>query len=285
MKIVSKVSKRVTVAVALAVGAVCGSVAHADSVTNINLLTVGATGTDNQGAVFSQTQIQPTGTGVIDPFLTIQRRGTEHGFNTDAAMSALTLDDHRAASAWVRSVKIDDIGAVDLYGNGTLYATFLLDINEDNSAAGHLLSLNKLQLFSTTDPNLTGYNEASFTTGQATDGFGGNATMLYNLDKTVDYTVELDYSLAHGSGSGDMYAYIPYDVIMSQLGQSKYLVLYSSFGSPNPSSAGFEEWAVVTGDHPTPPVPGPGLPLPSAATGGAVVLGLMGFRRRSRKHA
>jgi hypothetical protein len=203
----------------------------------------------------------------------------EHGYNTDAELSAATLDDKR--NPWLSSVRMDDIAAVTV--DGKLYAKFLLDVNETDTKSGRLLSLNKLQLFSTTNPKLTGYSWTSRTKGMASDGFGVNATMLYDLDKTVDYTIELDYGLGSGSGSGDMYAYIPYDIIYGQLGQNKYLVLYSSFGSPNTSSAGFEEWAVVTGAHPGPPVPGPGVPLPSTAASGAVVLGLLGIRRRSRK--
>jgi len=233
-------------------------------------------GAGNQGDLFIRTDQQPTGTGVIKPFLTIQQKGQEHGYNTDSTNTALLLDDHRAPSQWVRSVTFDEIASVTI--GGKAYAQFLLDINETNND-GHLLSMDKLQLFSTSNPNLTGYSETSFDTGHATDGFGSNATMIYDMDKTVDYTVQIDYSFNHGSGSGDMYAFIPYALIQAQQGQNKYLVMYSSFGHPYTSSAGFEEWSVLTGPSSV-PQGGPGTPLPSAALGGAGLMGLLAFKRR-----
>jgi hypothetical protein len=253
-----------------------GFSAHADT---LDLTAAGASQGDGQGAIYSQTSLQSTGSGVIDPFLTIKREGAESGYNTDATTGDL-LDDLRATNQYVRSVKIGDVLKVNY--NGDDYAKFLLDVNESNGGTDNLLSLNKLQLFATEDPNLTGYMETSFTVGAATDGFGaGNSTLLYDLDALTDNTVELDYNLNHGSGSGDMFVYIPYNLIA---GKGTYLVMYSSFGVPNTSSAGFEEWSVVTGDNGS-PAPGPGLPLPSAATGGALILGGLGFCRRSRRPA
>src|SRR4051794_7077497 len=38
----------------------------------------------DQGAIFVQAGIQPTGTGVIDSFLRVQGSPTEQGYNTDA---------------------------------------------------------------------------------------------------------------------------------------------------------------------------------------------------------
>jgi hypothetical protein len=268
-----RVFKRSQLVAAAIGGLFLASPALADQ---IDLTVSPYSGAGNQGDLFIRTDQQPTGTGVIKPFLTIQQKGTEHGYNTDSTNTALLLDDHRAPSQWVRSVSFDEITSVMI--GGKAYAEFLLDINETNND-GHLLSMDKLELFSTSNPSLTGYTETSFDTGLSTDGFGANATMIYNMDKTVDYTVQLDYSFNHGSGSGDMYAFIPYQLIAANQGQNKYLVMYSSFGHPYSSSAGFEEWSVLTAPSGT-PVGGPGVPLPSAALGGAGLMGLLAFKRR-----
>ncbi len=276
---VKKMACAANLLAAVAASALLGSFsAQADTVLNLTASPYSAS--DNQGSFFARTDVQPTGTGVIKPFLTIQQKGTEHGYNTDSTNTALLLDDHRAPSAWVRSVSMDEIAAVTVAGKTGLYAQFLLDINETNND-GHLLSMDKLQLFWTTDPNITGYHETSFTQGMATDGFA-NATKIYDLDKTIDYRVDLDYSFNHGSGSGDMYAFIPYAVIQAQLSQNKYLVMYSSFGVPDTSSAGFEEWSVMTGSHPPVGAP-PEVPLPTTALSGVILLGSLGFCQRSRK--
>jgi hypothetical protein len=47
----------------------------------IDLTTVGASSTVN-GVIFAETDKQPTGTGVIDPFLRLQNTPTEAGINT-----------------------------------------------------------------------------------------------------------------------------------------------------------------------------------------------------------
>ncbi len=43
------------------------------------------------GAFFQQIDPQATGTGVLDPFLTIQGNGSERGYNTDARSKTATI--------------------------------------------------------------------------------------------------------------------------------------------------------------------------------------------------
>src|SRR4051812_16516409 len=79
-------------------GLLLASPALAASIT-IDLTVTPYNGAGNQGDLFIRTDQQPTGTGVIKPFLTIQQKGQEHGYNTDSSNTALLLDDHRAPSA------------------------------------------------------------------------------------------------------------------------------------------------------------------------------------------
>ena len=54
----------------------------------------------------------------------------------------------------------------------------------------------------------------------------------------------LDASRNHGSGSGDMYAYIPTSDF-SAAETSDFVYLYAHFGNSDASQSGFEEWALV----------------------------------------
>lgn len=54
----------------------------------------------------------------------------------------------------------------------------------------------------------------------------------------------LDASRNHGSGSGDMYAYIPTSDF-SAAKTSDFVYLYAHFGNTDASQSGFEEWALV----------------------------------------
>src|SRR6266545_1822960 len=65
---------------ALVAAALLPSAARAETIDLVN----NTSGTA-PNSLFYQTQQQPTGTGYIDPFVRIQRTGTEQGYNTDAS--------------------------------------------------------------------------------------------------------------------------------------------------------------------------------------------------------
>jgi hypothetical protein len=76
------------------------------------------------------------------------------------------------------------------------------------------------------------------------------------MDAAADNTIELDYNLNSGSGSGDLFAYIKNSLFTG----ATYVTLYSQFGDPpgaNNNNDGFEEWAVRSVEIFNPPVPEP----------------------------
>ncbi|MFN2541880.1 MAG: hypothetical protein ABR514_06910 [Chthoniobacterales bacterium] len=191
------------------------------------------------GALFFATQQQPAGTGFIDPFLRIQEKGFEQGYNTDGGFP---FDDKHPHN-FQHSLYIPDLTPVII--DGTPYLQFMLDSNQNgNSFTEHVLDMTKLQIFTTNDPN------------QTTESFNGagilqlNGTLVYNLDAHGDNSV---LTTAIGSGKADMFMYIPVSLI--QTGEL-YLVLYSAFGNDIPSDGGFEEWVFIPGT----------VPIPEAAT-------------------
>jgi len=70
--------------------------------------------------------------------------------------------------------------------------------------------------------------------------------MRFNSDLGAngDTTVNLDYSRNSGSGSGDMFMYVPVSLFAGTL-PTDYVYFYSLFGNTHSSDAGFEEWAMV----------------------------------------
>ena len=138
---------------------------------------------------------------------------------------------------------------------GVDYREFLLDINQNKTGDGRFLSVDAIQIFLAGAGDLKGYPSAL-------------GTMIYDLDKNTDNWIVLDYSLGHGSGSGDMLAYIP----NSLFNGGDYVYLYSKFGMHNPNTANFEEWAVRK--------PGPVVPLPAGVILGVLGLSAAGWRLR-----
>jgi PEP-CTERM motif len=120
---------------------------------------------------------------------------------------------------------VTNVGGVDVF-------TFVLDINQDKPDP--LLTLNHVSIFMG-DGSLTGYNAGADTLG------GQNALWAMPASDTIT----LDYSLAAGSGRGDMFLYVPVS-FFAGYGTDAHLQLFSSFGNPDNNNDGFEEWSYLS---------------------------------------
>lgn len=179
------------------------------------------------GVLFLQSDPQPTGTGVIDPFVRLAHNGSESGFNTDHSPLDGDLNDVKPGP-WTHSLRVGALTSIS--HEGTMYKRFLLDINQ--TGANSLLSLDALKLYTSMNPALDG-NAALFAANLVYDMGAGNRVLL-------------DYSLNAGSGAGDMFLYVP-EWFLAGL-EDQYLYLYSVFGASGgdyASNDGFEEWAHV----------------------------------------
>ena len=184
-------------------------------------------------AIFGELSPQPTGTGYIDPFLRLQDNGIEEGYNTSKQPYQL---DQKDPINYTHDLLLSAVPVKTI--DGVQYREFFLDINESKSANNRLLSLDELRIYLSPTGMLDSYNS----TTKKLNGL----TAIYDLDSGADNWIKLDYSLNHGSGSGDMVAYIPNSLFTGA--GSQYLYLYSKFGTQEAADAnadaGFEEWWV-----------------------------------------
>jgi hypothetical protein len=261
MKRITKVSGAALLALGLVSTATAGT---------IDLTKAGAVSTASTGVIFAETDIQPTGTGVIDPFLRLQNTPTEIGVNTSLDTPNQPIMDDKPG-LWTHDLAIGSLGTVTR--GGTTYYKFLLDINQ--TTPGQLLNLNTIQLYVFSSAFTTvGSLGAQFNFSGKTGASGGTpkSTGLALDALGAGNSVLLNYSLNHGSGSGDMFMYVP----TSALPSSGFLYLYNANGVPNGSNDGFEEWASQLG---------PGVvPVPDASTTlmllGMAFVGVEGLRRK-----
>lgn len=209
--------------------------AHSDPVPTVDLSERGGAGFID-GAFFQQIDPQATGTGVLNPFLTIQGNGRERGYNTDARFEN-GYDMKRGGNpndnnGFTRSLTLGEIPLVSL--DDVWYRSFILDINESKGQSGGLLSLDDLQIYQAGLGNLGEF-------GLVQAGF-----LVYDIDKDSDTWLGLDASLNPGGGAGDLAVYIP-DSLFSLDPRTPYVYLFSQFGMQLgwESSGGFEEWAVA----------------------------------------
>jgi len=206
----------------------------------------------DQGAIFAQINVQPTGTGVIDSFLRLQANGTEQGYNTDArdykangqyssTSGVKTQLDEKSDPNYTRSILLTDVPIVTI--NGTKYREFFLDINENASDPGRYISLDQLELYLSSSGTLDSYNSGNTSgVGSSLSGPGGaTSKQIYSLDTGfspsspdspfVDNWIQLDYlASSGGSGKGDMVFYLPDSMFTLNGTTNPYVYLYSQFG-------------------------------------------------------
>lgn len=219
---------------------VCGivSLGASTSATVVDLTGNHNSGTAN-GAEFDFTPAQPTGTGVIDPFLRRQADPSEQGYNTSGGTS---FDDK--AGIWTHDIQFSDLQTTTVTLNGTAYFQVLLDINEPGGDKS-LISLDRLEFY--TSP----------VGSQTTTDVSSLGTLRWSLDGAGDSYVLLDAARNNGSGSGDMFAFIPVSAFAG-VNNTDYIYLFSRFGdqmsADGTSEGGFEEWSLVHNMTPVPEV-------------------------------
>lgn len=181
-------------------------------------------------AIFEFTQPQPTGTGVIKPFLRVQADPTEQGYNTSGGTP---FDDK--AGPWTHNLTFADLVTTAVNVSGQLYFKLMVDINEPGGSKS-TINLLQLQFYTSSQGSLT------------TTDISQLGTLRYSFSPGDQ--VQMDAARNHGSGSGDMFAYIPASAFAGTA-SSDFVYMYCMFGNADmESQGGFEEWTLVVNPIP-----------------------------------
>ena len=164
------------------------------------------TGTAITGGTFivDNTDLQPTGTGVIDSFLRIQATGQERGYNTSVGK---VLDDKPPVGQFTRAIQLEDIPVVTI--GGVDYRAFLLDANQVGNGP---ISLNQVELFQSAADLGTSFSlQEANSTHDAVISFTGLSPVFQmnnrqNTPGGLTTNTEIWIDSGHGSGSGDMFS-------------------------------------------------------------------------------
>lgn len=189
-------------------------------------------GTAN-GALFEVSSQHPAGTGVFQPFMTIQNSPTEQGYNSSTGNF-----DTKREPQWNHEIKFSDLQMTTINGNN--YYGFVVDVNEPGGSKAEI-SLDSLRLFtSATLQNSTSTDSNGFFNGSL-------GTLRYDLgNNTVLYD-----DTHSGSGTADISIYIPVAAFAGAQGND-YVYMYQRWGNTAASEGGFEETALIAGITPVP---------------------------------
>lgn len=199
------------------------------------------------GAIFAIDDLQPAGTGVIDPFLTVQKRGSEQGYN-----GTNNNFDTKRVPQWNHEITVGSLAVFTL--GGTSYYQFLVDVNEPNGGDKSLISLDMLKVY-------TSSTTQNSTSTDANGVFNGSlGTLRYDLDAGGNNAVLYD-DQHHGSGQADISIFIPVS-LFAGAAAGDFLYMYQGWGySSGSTDGGFEETTALRGAA----IPGAVVPEPATS--------------------
>ena len=186
------------------------------------------------GAYFAVNSQHPTGTGVYNPFLTVQNNPWEQGYNSSTGNF-----DTKREPQWNHEIRFSDLQVTNL--NGIAYFGFSVDVNEPNGGSQAGISLNGLSIWtsatlqSSTSTDANGFFNGSL--GALRYSLGGNS-VLYNDQMS-------------GSGAGDINIYIPVSAFAGTQAND-FVYMYQRWGNSDSSQGGFEETSLIAGITPIP---------------------------------
>jgi hypothetical protein len=185
------------------------------------------------GAVFTTSFTQPAGTGVYDPFLTIQNTPWEQGYNGSNGNF-----DTKRVPQWNHEIQFSSMQVTTI--NGQQYYGFAIDVNEPNGSKAPI-SLDSLSIWtSATLQNSTSTNSQGYFNGSL-------GTLRYDLgNNSLLYT-----DRNNGSGQDDISVFVPVSDFAGA-SSNDYVYLYQRWGNTQDSQGGFEETRLIAGITPVP---------------------------------
>jgi len=222
-----------------------------------------ATGTSagGSGVIYRLIDTHPAGTGVFQPFLSYQSKGTEKGVNTSQGGNGQGFLDDKRVPQWTHDLKLGNLAE---YIPG--YYAFELDANETGSGNDNrLLSIDDIRIYTSSSSPFTGLNNDQQVLTAIINDTLGDLRYAQNEPNGTDNFVLIDASRrtegsTSGSGSSDMIVLVPTSLFPDRvLNPDLFVTFYTLNGVHNEaldetnggkSDAGYEEWKAYTSSVP-----------------------------------
>ena len=238
--------------------------------TEINLITgtagavssgsfAAGTSADGDKVIYELIDTHPSGTGVFQPFLTYQSKGTEEGVNTSLGGNGQGFLDDKRVPKWTHDLHLSDLGVISR--GGVDYYAFELDANETGSGNDNrTLSIDDIRIYTSSSSPFTALNNDQKVTTAILNNTLGVLRYAQNDPNGTANFVMIDASRrtegsTSGSGSSDMIVLVP-TALFSDALPTDFVSFYTLNGvhdstlddtKGGSSDAGYEEWrALVT---------------------------------------
>jgi hypothetical protein len=205
------------------------------STAQATVVDLGSNGSGSiNGALFEVGSIHPAGTGVFNPFLTIQNSPWEQGYNSGTGNF-----DTKREPQWNHEIRFSQLQVTMI--NNTAYFGFAIDVNEPNGGNRAGISLNGLSLWtSATTQNSTSVDANGFFNGSL-------GTLRYEIGgNSVLYDDQ-----HHGSGESDINVFIPVS-LFAGANANDFVYMFQRWGNTDQTEGGFEETRLIAGITPIP---------------------------------
>jgi hypothetical protein len=186
---------------------------------------------------------QAHGTGALQTYLTVDADGVERGYNTD--FRPVQFDASSDVNA-TRALPLSSVPVVTV--DGVEYREFVLNVDQIDANGDRQLSVDEIQIFTSTVNNLRNYNNANNTL-RAGSLIETPIWSLDALDGSTNDWLQVR-AKANTAATGELALLIPNNLFAPS---EAFVYIYSRMGVNRDANQGAEQWGVRSGPVVDPP--------------------------------
>ena len=187
---------------------------------------------------------QSHGTGALQTYLTVDADGVERGYNTNFRPVEFNASSDVNAT---RALPLSSVPVVTV--NGQQYREFVLNLDQVDANGDRQLSVDEIQIFTSTAGNLRNYNNGNNTL-RAGSLVESPIWSLDALNGSTNDWLQVRAMTNQGNRAGELALLIPNSLFAPS---EAFVYIYSRMGVNRDANAGAEQWGVRTAPPVNPP--------------------------------
>ena len=187
---------------------------------------------------------QSHGTGALQTYLTVDADGVERGYNTDFRPVQF---DASSDTLETRALPLSNVPVVTV--DGQQYREFVLNVDQVDANGDRQLSVDEIQIFTSTASNLRNYNNGNNTL-RAGSLIESPIWSLDALDGSTNDWLQVRAMTNQGNRAGEIALLVPNGLFAPS---EAFVYIYTRMGVNRDANQGAEQWGVRTAPTVDPP--------------------------------